>query len=193
MKRNEKEESGQALVEFALLFTFLTLLVMGVLAFGLILTTQISLVGTARSAARRANLNDSKTSYCNESPGGHYNEEIYDTTINALAGLPAENLEAVLIFNGDDGLDPNKVDVLDGNGNEISGCYDLNGDGDCDCPGSCEHDVNANTFTNDDRCRFTIAIGVQVMYEQEVPVPLLTWITGDSMILRARVIFELED
>lgn len=192
MRQNEREESGQALVEFALLFTFLTLLVMGVLAFGLILTTQISLVGTARAAARRANLNDSKTAYCNESPGGHYNEEVYDTTVNALAGLPMENLEAVLIFRGDSGLNPNMVDVLDGNGNELSGCYDLNGDGTCDCPGTCEQDVNANTFENSERCD-SIAIGVQVMYEQEVPVPLLNWITGDSMILRARAIFELED
>jgi Flp pilus assembly pilin Flp len=204
MRQNKKEESGQALVEFALLFTFLTLLVMGVLAFGLILTSEMSLVASARSAARKANLNKTKTIYCDTANlSGHSNSEVFETAINALGGLHPEDIRAVIIFEGSGGqINPGAADVLDANGNDQSGCYDLNHDGTCDCTscpttcGSdaavCVHDICANSFCNQERCYYAESIGVQIQYNQEVPVPIFDWIVGDTVVLPAQAIFALE-
>ncbi len=192
----ETRESGQALVEFALLITFLIVLVMGVLAFGLILTTEISLLTTANLAARMANHNELRVEYC-ALPSGHLNGPIYDTVMNNLGNWPTENIRDIIIFRAeeDGGIDSGKVDVVLGNGSEANGCYDYNHDGSCDCsgPGSCVHDLWANTLTNNYRCDTTAFLGVEIRYNQVVPVPFINAITGDVIVLPARMIGRMED
>ncbi len=169
--RQSHEEEGQAIVEFALLFTFLTLLVMAVLGFGLILTTQISVISTAKATARRATLRAMHTEYCNRQASDHYNSPIYDTAINALGGLPQENIEAIVIFEASESGDiiQSNMDVLDADGNLVTG-----------------------DFPNGERCDDNIYIGIEIRYNQEVPVPILNWITGDVMVLPARIIMHIE-
>jgi len=196
---SEHKEQGQALVEFALMITFMTFLLMGLLAFGIIFTNQISLFSTAKLAARKANLNDLKYEYC-EDTSGHLNDSIYDTVVNNLGGLDPDKLHDILIFLPDDATGkilPNKVDVLYANGSEADGCYDYNDDGgcDCSCPSGtgCIHDLCANTLTNNLRCPNTVSIGVEVRYDQDVVVPIVNAITGDVIILPARVVMHIED
>lgn len=206
MRENEleHEDQGQALVEFALMITFLTFLLMGLLAFGIIFTNQISLFSTAKLAARRANQNDMIQQYCNppiwSGPTGHLNDEIYDTVIYNLGGLELDKVHDILIFLTDDAsgqILPGAVDVLDKDNNAADGCYDYNNDGSCDCScpsgAGCVHDVCANTLENQDRCVANIAIGVEIRYEQDVVVPLVNAITGDVIILPARVVMHIED
>jgi hypothetical protein len=204
-QRAEQEEHGQAIVEFALLFTILTFLVMGVLAFGLILTSMISVTAAAKSAARRATMNATKANeYCGmDNLGEHSNDFLYETVLNSLGGLPPENLNSILIFDGTSGdIDPGAVDVIYADGDEAVGCFDYNDDGVCDCTScpadclsgsaACVHDICANTFLNNCRCDPDISIGVEIRYNQEVPVPFLNLITGDVMILPGRAIFHIE-
>jgi Flp pilus assembly pilin Flp len=173
MKRKHKgqDEQGQAIVEFALLFTFLTLLVMGVLGFGLILTTQISLVSTAKVACRKATIRSMHTEYCSRQSSDHYNSPIYDTVINSLGGLPVENIEGIVIFEASDEgqIIEENMDILDANG-----------------------DLVVSAFSNGERCRDDIYIGIEIRYNQEVPVPFINWITGDVMVLPARIIMHIE-
>jgi hypothetical protein len=197
---SEHKEQGQALVEFTLVITFMILLLMGVLAFGIIFTNQISLFSTAKLAARKANLNDMKQEYCDPYTPDHYNSPIYDTVINNLGGLDPDKIHDILIFLPDDatgGILSNRVDVLDANGNEANGCYDYNNDGACDCScpsgAGCVHDVCANTLTNNLRCPGAVSIGVEIRYDQDVVAPIINAITGDVMILPARVIMHIED
>ncbi len=201
MRENESEhkDQGQALVEFALMVTFLTFVLMGMLAFGIIFTNQISLISTAKLAARKANLNDLRYEYCNDA-SGHSNGSIYDTVINNLGGLDADKIHDILIFLPDDATGdilPNRVDVLDKDGSEANGCYDYNNDGacDCSCPGGagCVHDVCANTLPNNLRCPGTVSIGIEIRYDQDVVVPLINAITGDVIVLPARVVMHIED
>lgn len=198
---SEHKEQGQALVEFALLVTFLTFLLMGLLAFGIIFSNQLSLFSTAKLAARKATMNTMRHDYCDGSdPNGHLNSPIYDTVINNLGGLEIDKIHDILIFVPDDAtgkIRPNQVDVLYANGSEATGCYDYNHDGSCDCscPGGtgCVHDLCANTFKNSMRCDPNLSIGVEVRYDQDVVVPIVNAITGDVIVVPARVVMHVED
>jgi len=202
MHKNESEhqEEGQALVEFALMITFMTFLLMGLLAFGIIFTNQISLFSTAKLAARKANMNDMRALYCVDKDG-HLNSPIWDTVVNNLGGLEPDKLHDILIFLPDDAtgrINPNKVDVVYANGDDAANvCYDYNDDGTCDCtcPGGtgCVHDVCGHSLANEDRCPPNVSIGVEIRYDQDVVVPIVNAITGDVIILPARIVMHIED
>ncbi len=201
----EHKEQGQALVEFALLITFLTFVLMGILAFGIIFTNQISLFSTANLAARKANLNDMRYEYCREGQQDqHLNTPIYDTVINNLGGLDPDKIHDILIFIPDDAtgkIKPGRVDVLDADGTLIAehSCYDYNHDGTCDCTScaaggeNCVDDVCAGTLKNEWRCPSSVSIGVEVRYDQDVVVPIVNAITGDVIVVPARVVMHIED
>jgi Flp pilus assembly protein TadG len=199
----EHREQGQALVEFALLITFLTFVLMGVLAFGIIFTNQISLFSTANLAARKANLNDMRYLYC-EDDDGHLNSPIYDTVINNMGGLDKNRIHDILIFIPDDAtgnIRADRVDVLDADGAAVAEhtCYDYNHNGTCDCSScsdggeNCVDDVCAGTLKNEWRCPGTVSIGVEVRYDQDVVVPIVNAITGDVIVVPARVVMHIED
>lgn len=194
-KQSETREQGQALIEFALLITFLVVLVMGILAFGLILTTEVSLLSTANLASREANHNDLRKNYYCAFGDQHTNGPIFDIVMNNLGGLPAENMRDIIIFRATTTgeIDSNAVDVVLANGNAVTGCYDYNHDGSCDCPGSCENDLNSGTLLNSMRCDASAYLGVEIRYDQVVPVPFISAITGDTIVLPARMIGKVED
>jgi len=165
---HKQEEQGQALVEFALVFTMLAMLVMGVLAFGLILTNEISLLAAARAAGRTATLHDTFNYYCSEPGDQNYNTPTYNRAMSSLGGLPPENIESIIIFNAEPGMESHQ-DVLDQDGSLL-----------------------IDGFPNAERCTAGMHIGVELRYNQEVPVPIVNKITGDVMILRARVVFRVD-
>lgn len=59
--KNKRKESGQTLVELALVLPFLVLLIFGAIEFGRILNTQLVINSAAREGARTAIVNDSNT------------------------------------------------------------------------------------------------------------------------------------
>ncbi|MBN1813221.1 MAG: pilus assembly protein [Anaerolineae bacterium] len=169
-RSNRKENQGQALVEFTLLFTFLALLLMGVLGFGLIFIQQIALLNTTRSAARAATVQDARLEYCDPNqPNGHSNDFAYDMAITALGTLEQDQIVSITIY---DPLTLSHEDVLDGNGTML-----------------------VQNFPNQYRCSLYSAdgdIGIMIIYSQEMPVPLLNAITGDPVNLWARAVFPLQ-
>lgn len=64
-RRKKKKESGQAMVEFALVFPIFLLLVMGIIDFGFLFYNYISLENTARNVARIACVSYDKINYEN--------------------------------------------------------------------------------------------------------------------------------
>lgn len=78
LRRNEK---GQGLVEFALILPLLLLLVLGIIQFGIIFSSQIAITNAAREGARVAavGLNDEVVERINNSIGGH----VFLPTLNA--------------------------------------------------------------------------------------------------------------
>jgi hypothetical protein len=138
-----------------------------------------------------------RVDYC-ANPSDHLNDPIYDTVMNNLGNLPPAKIHDIIIFlsTSDGRITSNRVDVVYANGSEASGCYDYNHDGGCDCScpsgSGCVNDFCANTFTNQYRCNTDASIGVEVRYDQDILVPLINAITGDVIILPARVIMHVE-
>lgn len=171
VKRNGEKEHGQAVLEFSLIAIVLALVIMGILAFGLILVNQISLEPVAKAAAREANLRTMHTEYCARAPGDHYNGPIYDAVIQNLGRLEQDHIDSIVIFQAtDDGhIRTDRQDILDAAGN-----------------------LQTAAFSNSERCSDLISIGIELRYIQEVPVPLVNRITGDPILLHARVIMHIE-
>ena len=69
-RKKKKKESGQALVEFALVLPIFMLLVMGILDFGFLFYNYISMENAARNAARVACVEYQHVVYDFEAPGG---------------------------------------------------------------------------------------------------------------------------
>ncbi len=70
----KRDEKGQSLVEFALVLPVLLLLVLGLIQFGIIFSSQIAITNAAREGARVASVGASNTQVItriNNSIGGH--------------------------------------------------------------------------------------------------------------------------
>lgn len=59
--RLQKDEKGQAIVEFALVFLIIMIIVLGIVQFSMILSAQIAVTNAAREGARQASLGAEKT------------------------------------------------------------------------------------------------------------------------------------
>jgi len=154
-----RREGGQSLVEFALLFPIIVLLVMGLLMFGIIFGVQITLTEAAAAGARQAAVEN----YSSRDPWEYYDQTIYDAVVNALGWLGTDNIQTITIYAANsDGSMSGAKDVLDADGNDISLAY-------------------PNALRGSDTY-----IGVEVTYRQEVFVPFINLIIGDEIILRGQ-------
>ena len=84
LSKLSKNEKGQSMVEFALVFPILILLVLGIIQFGIIFSAQISLTHAAREGARAASVGTSEI-------------DVKNRVINAIEGHSTLNLVAANI------------------------------------------------------------------------------------------------
>ncbi len=158
-------QEGQNLLEFALIFFILIMIIMGIIGFGLIFNAHLNLNLAINSAARAGSVID----YSLYPPNESYDEAIYDELVGNLILLNADNIVDITIFRPQaDGSIGSMKNVLDADGNLIS-----------------------ENYKNSARVMDT-RIGAQVRYTQAVIVPIVSLITGDEVEIIKGAAFRLE-
>ncbi|MBN1813220.1 MAG: pilus assembly protein [Anaerolineae bacterium] len=161
-----QDQSGQSLLETAIVFSLLMLVVMGILGFGLIFHAHITLSLATNAAVRAGCVVD----YSNPDLPDPFDDAIYEALVDAMTMVSPEYIEAVIIYDATDPLGPNgsRRDILDAAGNVVSSNY-------------------ANSLRV-----MGGAIGVQVRYNQPVIVPFVSAVTGDQITIVKRAVLRLE-
>jgi hypothetical protein len=167
MKRFKTDQSGQGLLEFALIFLILMMIIMGIIGFGLIFNAHLTLNLAVNAAARTAAVQPYKDGTIPlDDP---YDEPIYNEIVDTLMLLTADNIESIIIFEPEaDGSIGSTYNALDGNGN-----------------------YTHTSYFNDDRDRDNI-IGIQITYNQPVIVPLINAITGEEVEIVKMAVSRIE-
>jgi len=156
---SDKEARGQTMVEFALLLPLIILIVMGIFAFALIFNSQITVTNAAAAAARTGSVVD----YSSYNVNGHENAAIYNAVVTNMSWLGMDRVESITIYQpASDGSISSRKDVLDKDGNLVSG-----------------------NFTNAYRLSNT-GLGVEIVYNEPVWIPIINLITGDEIEIRVR-------
>jgi hypothetical protein len=165
MKRFKRDQSGQGLLEFALIFLILMMIIMGIIGFGLIFNAHLTLNLAVNAAARSAAVLD----YASQNPDESYDEPIYTEIIDTLILLSADNIETIIIFEPeDDGSIGSTYNALDGDFNYLH-----------------------QNYFNHDRVQDNM-IGVQVTYHQPVIVPFVSIITGEEVEIVKMAVSRIE-
>jgi len=169
MKFMRKDQEGQGLLEFTMIFLILMLVMFGIIGFSLIFNAHLNLNLAVNAAARVGAVIE----YTDPIYPEYYDEPMYDELVGSLVLLDQDNIVDITIFDGDEagGAVGTHRDILDGDGNHIS-----------------------NNFPRSLRTRESgdAAIGVQVRYNQPIIVPLLSAITGEEILIVRSAVVRLE-
>lgn len=162
----DQTQGGQSLVETAIVFGLLTVVIMGIFGFGLIFHAHITLALATNAAIRAGCVID----YTDQDLPDPFDAPIYGALVDNMIMLGPEHIHAIVIFDATDplGADGSRRDILDANGNVVSSNY-----------------PNALRVMGG-------AIGVQVQYDQPVIVPIVNTITGDEMRIIKQAALRLE-
>jgi hypothetical protein len=167
MKYLKKDQSGQGLLEFSLIFLILMMIIMGIIGFGLIFNAHLTLNLAVNAAARTAAVQPYKDGTVPiDNP---YDAPIYNEIVDTLILLSTDNIESIIIYEPEeDGSIGDLYNELDGNGNYLHTAY-----------------------MNSDRDRGNL-IGIQITYYQPVIVPLVNVITGEEVEIVKMAVSRIE-